>query len=216
MYKLVPVLALIATVPISIYPLVAAELYSPDHLSGPSAVGIHGPDAAVVFVAGMGGGGTGGGMGGVSKGGGNTGGGMGGGSTSGSMGSGSTGGGMGGGSTGGGMGGGSTGGGMGGGSTGGGMGGGSTGGGMGGGTTGGGMGGGNTSGGMFGSPAPSFGRSGSSDWPGNSVEPAYYTYECVAPGGQCSFAAPAALRSTSLRAGARCACAVGQPEGQIR
>jgi hypothetical protein len=171
MYKLVPVLALIATVPISIYPLVAAELYSPDHLSGPSAVGIHGPDAAVVFVAGMGGGGTGGGMGGVSKGGGNTGGGMGGGSTSGSMGSGSTGG---------------------------------------------GMGGGNTSGGMFGSPAPSFGRSGSSDWPGNSVEPAYYTYECVAPGGQCSFAAPAALRSTSLRAGARCACAVGQPEGQIR
>jgi hypothetical protein len=215
MYKLVPVLALIATVPISIYPLVAAELYSPDHLSGPSAVGIHGPDAAVVFVAGMGGGGTGGGMGGVSKGGGNTGGGMGGGSTSGSMGSGSTGGGMGGGSTGGGMGGGSTGGGMGGGTTGGGMGGGSTGGGMGGGSTGGGMGG-NTSGGMFGSPAPSFGRSGSSDWPGNSVEPAYYTYECVAPGGQCSFAAPAALRSTSLRAGARCACAVGQPEGQIR
>jgi hypothetical protein len=207
MYKLVPVLALIATVPISIYPLVAAELYSPDHLSGPSAVGIHGPDAAVVFVAGMGGGGTGGGMGGVSKGGGNTGGGMGGGSTSGSMGSGSTGGGMGGGSTGGGMGGGTTGGGMGGGSTGGGM---------GGGSTGGGMGGGNTSGGMFGSPAPSFGRSGSSDWPGNSVEPAYYTYECVAPGGQCSFAAPAALRSTSLRAGARCACAVGQPEGQIR
>jgi hypothetical protein len=180
MYKLVPVLALIATVPISIDTLAAAELYSPGRLSGPSAVGIHGPDPAVVFVAG-GGGGTGGGRGG-----------------------GSTGGGMGGGSTGGGMGGGSTGGGS--------TGGGSTGGGMGGGSTGGGS----TGGGMFGSPAQSFGGSGSSDWPGNSAQPSYYTYQCATPVGGCSFTAPAALRSTSLRAGARCACAVGQPEGQIR
>jgi hypothetical protein len=151
MYKLVPVLALIATVPISIDALVAAELHSPGRLSRPSAVGIHGPDAAVVFVAGMGGGGTGGGMGG-----------------------GSTGGGMGGGSTGGGM------------------------------------------GGMFGSPAQSFGGSGSSASPENNAQPSYYTYQCATPVGGCSFAAPAALRSTSLRAGARCACAVGQPEGQIR
>jgi hypothetical protein len=133
-----------------------------------------------------------------------------GGSTGGGMGGGSTGGGMGGGSTGGGMGGGSTGGGMGGGSTGGGMGGGSTGGGMGGGSTGGGM------GGMFGSPAQSFGGSGSSASPENNAQPSYYTYQCATPVGGCSFAAPAALRSTSLRAGARCACAVGQPEGQIR
>jgi hypothetical protein len=152
MYKLVPVLALIATVPISIDTLAAAELYSPGRLSGPSAVGIHGPDPAVVFVAG-GGGGTGGG-----RGGGSTGGGMGGGST----------------------------------------------------------GGGSTGGGMFGSPAQSFGGSGSSDWPGNSAQPSYYTYQCATPVGGCSFTAPAALRSTSLRAGARCACAVGQPEGQIR
>jgi len=176
MYKLVPVLALIATVPISIDALVAAELYPPSRLSGLSAVSIHGPDAAVVFVAGMGGGGTGGGRGG-------------------------------------GMGGGSTGGGMGGGSTGGGMGGGSTGGGMGGGNTGGGIGGGNTGGGMFGSPTQSYGGSAS---PADNAQPAYYTYQCTTPVGGCSFAAPAALRSTSLRAGARCACAVGQPEGQIR
>src|SRR6516164_6741469 len=106
MYKFVPVLALIATVPISIDALVAAE-----GLSGLSAVSIHGPDAVVVFVAGMGGGGTGSGRGG-GMGGGSTGGGTGGGSTGGGGGGGSTGGGMGGGSTGGGMGGGSTGGGM--------------------------------------------------------------------------------------------------------
>jgi len=167
MYKFVPVLALIATVPISIDALVAAELYPPGRLSGLSAVGIHGPDAAVVFVAGMGGGGTGSGRGG----------------------------------------------GMGGGSTGGGTGGGSTGGGMGGGSTGGGMGGGSTGGGMFGSPTQSYGGSAS---PADNAQPAYYTYQCTTPVGGCSFAAPAALRSTSLRAGARCACAVGQPEGQIR
>jgi hypothetical protein len=69
-------------------------------------------------------------------------------------------------------------------------------------------------GGMTGAAGGSVGTTGNP--PGTSVQPAYYTYECVTPGGQCSFAAPAALRSTSLRAGARCACAVGQPEGQIR
>ena len=122
MYKFVPVLALIATVPISIDALVAAE-----RLSGLSAVSIHGPDAVVVFVAGMGGGGTGSGM--------------------------------------------------------------------------------------FGSPTQSYGGSAS---PADNAQPAYYTYQCTTPVGGCSFAAPAALRSTSLRAGARCACAVGQPEGQIR
>ncbi len=109
-----------------------------------------------------------------------------------------------------------TGGGMGGGTTGGGMGGGSTGGGMGGGTTGGGMGGGTTGGGMFGSPAPSFGANNSSDWPGNSAQSSYYTYQCTTPAGVCSFVAPASLRSSSLSAGARCACAVGQPEGKVR
>jgi hypothetical protein len=110
------------------------------------------------------------------------------------------------------------GGGMGGSTGGGGMGGSTGGGGMGGGgSTGGGMGGsgGMTGfGGMTGAAGGSVGTTGNP--PGNSVQPAYYTYECVTPGGQCSFAAPAALRSTSLRAGARCACAVGQPEGQIR
>jgi hypothetical protein len=184
MHKFVPVLALIVTVPVSAGALVATELRSVGPFSGNSEVGIHSRDTAVVFVAGMGGGSTGGGMGG---------------------------GGMGGGTTGGGMGGGTTGGGMGGGTTGGGMGGGNTSGGMGGGNTSGGMG-----GGMFGNPAPSFGRGGSSDWPENNPPPAYYTYECVTPGGQCSFTAPAALRSSSLQSGARCACAVGQPEGRVR
>ena len=84
---------------------------------------------------------------------------------------------------------------------------------MGGGSTGGGMGGGSTGGGMFGSPTQSYRGSAS---PADNAQPAYYTYQCTTPVGGCSFAAPAALRSTSLRAGARCACAVGQPEGQIR
>ena len=114
---------------------------------------------------------------------------------------------------------------MGGGSTTGGMGGGGTTGGMGGGSTTGGMGGGGTTGGMgggwggFGDPtgaaAGGFGTTGGSpSW--NSPQPAYYTYQCVTPAGQCSFTAPAALRSSSLQAGARCACAVGQPEGRVR
>jgi len=123
MHKLVPVLALIATVPISIKVLVAAELHSAGPLSVPAALGIHGP-SAVVLVGGMGGGGAGGGMGGGTTGGGNL--------------------------------------------------------------------------------------------PQNSVEPANYTYECVTPGGQCFFAAPAALRSSSLRAGARCSCSQGQAEGRVK
>ena len=186
MHKLILVLMMLTTVPISAGALVATELSSAGPLSGSSAVGIHGTGDAIVLAGGMGGSGTGGGMGGSTigggKGGSSVGGGMGGSTAGGGMGSGATGGG------------------------------GTTGGGMGSGTTGGGMGG----GGMFGSPAPSFGANNSSDWPGNSAQSSYYTYQCTTPAGVCSFAAPAALRSTSLRAGARCACAVGQPEGQIR
>src|SRR5271166_4692876 len=121
----------------------------------------------------------------------------------------------GGGTTGGGMGAGPTGGGMGGPATGGGMGGGATGGGMGGGTTGGGMGSGMTGGGMF-RPAPSFGTSGNGEWPGNSAQPSYYTYQCATSAGGCSFVAPASLRSSSLRVGARCSCSDGLSQGQIK
>ena len=100
-----------------------------------------------------------------------------------------------------------------------GMGGGNTTGGMGGGTTGGmgrGTGGGWGGFGDMTSPAAGgFGTAGGSpSW--NSPQPAYYTYQCVTPAGQCSFTAPAALRSSSLQAGARCACAAGQPEGRVR
>jgi hypothetical protein len=205
MDKLIPLLALIVTASISVSGPAMAEW----RFAGPlSSSFVTGPDAAVVLVAGKGSGGTTGGMGGSTGGGG-----MGGSTGGGGMGGSTGGGGMGGGSTGGGgMGGSTGGGGMGGGSTGGG----GMGGGMGG-STGGGMGGsgGMTGfGGMTGAAGGSVGTTGNP--PGNSVQPAYYTYECVTPGGQCSFAAPAALRSTSLRAGARCACAVGQPEGQIR
>jgi hypothetical protein len=80
-----------------------------------------------------------------------------------------------------------------------------------------GMGGGNTTGGMGAgtTAAGGFGTAGGSpSW--NSPQPAYYTYQCVTPAGQCSFTAPAALRSSSLQAGARCACAAGQPEGRVR
>jgi hypothetical protein len=101
------------------------------------------------------------------------------------------------------------GGGMGGGATtGGGMRGGTIGGGMGGGATTGGMGGGATTGGMGG------GTTG--DLPGNSAQPSYYTYQCTTPAGGCSFVAPASLRSSSLRAGARCSCSDGLSEGQVR
>jgi hypothetical protein len=97
-----------------------------------------------------------------------------------------------------------------------GMGGGTTSGGMRGGTTGGMGGSGATGGGMFGTPAPSFGANGSSDWPGNSAQSSYYTYQCATPAGACSFVAPASRRSSSLRAGARCSCAEGQSQGQIK
>src|SRR6266446_2922760 len=110
MHKLVPVLALIATVPISIKVLVAAELHSAGPLSVPAALGIHGP-SAVVLVGGMGGGGAGGGMGGGGMGGMGAGSMGGGGMGGGGMGAGTLGGGMGVGRTGGGMGGGTTGGG---------------------------------------------------------------------------------------------------------
>jgi len=127
------------------------------------------------------------------------------------------GGGPGGGSTTGGTGGGATTGGMSGGATTGGMGGGATTGGMGGGATTGGMGGdATTGGGMFNGPASNFGTNGSSDWPGNNARPSYYTYQCATPAGGCSFVAPASLRSSSLRAGARCSCSDGLSQGQIK
>ena|SRR6516164_271514 len=89
MHKFVPVLALIATVPIWIDVPVAAELHSAAPLSSPFAIDVAGAGAAVVLVAGKGGG-TGGGA---------TTGGMGGGATTGGMGGGATTGGMGGGAT---------------------------------------------------------------------------------------------------------------------
>jgi|SRR6516162_7444486 len=97
MHKFVPVLALIATVPIWIDVPVAAELHSAAPLSSPFAIDVAGAGAAVVLVAGKGGGtgggATTGGMGGATTGG------MGGGATTGGMGGGATTGGMGGGAT---------------------------------------------------------------------------------------------------------------------
>ena len=112
-------------------------------------------------------------------------------------------------------------GGMGGGATTGGMGGGATTGGMGGGATTGGMGsgaptGGKFGGGMFNNPPPSFGTNSGSGWPGDNAQPSYYTYQCVTSSGQCSFVAPASLRASSLRVGARCSCSDGQSQGQVR
>jgi len=112
-------------------------------------------------------------------------------------------------------------GGMGGGATTGGMGGGATTGGMGGGATTGGMGSGAPTGSMFGggmfnNPPPSFGTNSGSGWPGDSAQPSYYTYQCVTSSGQCSFVAPASLRASSLRVGARCSCSDGQSQGQVR
>jgi hypothetical protein len=120
-----------------------------------------------------------------------------------------------------------------GGTTGGGMGGGTSGGGMSsGGTTGGGMSGGASRGGMnsgggmgggrsgfdslFGAPAAGFGATDDTEPPGNAAQPAYYTYQCITPVGQCSFVAPAALRSSALRAGAGCSCQNGQSQGQVK
>ena len=85
--------------------------------------------------------------------------------------------------------------------------GGGTGGGMGG-MTGGGMGG--MTGGGMGSGATTGG------WPGNGAQPSYYTYQCATSAGECSFVAPASLRSSSLRPGARCSCSDGMSQGQIK
>ena len=161
MHKFVPVLALIATVPIWIDVPAAAELHSAGPLSRPFAIDLAGVGAAVVLIAGKGGG-------------------PGGGSTTGGTGGGATTGGMGGATTGG----------------------------MGGGAT--------TGGGMFNGPASNFGTNGSSDRPGNNARPSYYTYQCATPAGGCSFVAPAWLRSSSLRAGARCSCSDGLSQGQIK
>jgi len=152
MHKFVPVLALIATVPIWIDVPVAAELHSAAPLSSPFAIDVAGAGAAVVLVAGKGGG-------------------TGGGATTGGMGGGATTGGMGGGAT--------------------------------------------TGGGMFNGPS-NFGTNGSSDRPGSDAQPSYYTYQCATPAGGCSFVAPAWLRSSSLRAGARCSCSDGLSQGQIK
>ena len=145
--------ALIATVPIWIDVPVAAESHSAGPLSRPFAIDLAGAGAAVVLVAGKGGG----------PGGGSTLGGMGGDATTGGMGGGAT-----------------------------------------------------TGGGMFNGPASNFGTNGSSDWPGNNARPSYYTYHCATPAGGCSFVAPASLRSSSPRAGARCSCLDGLSQGQIK
>ena len=149
----------------------AAELHSAGPLSRPFAIDLAGAGAAVVLVAGKGGG----------PGGGSTIGGMGGDATTGGMAGGGTTGGMSGGATTGGMGGGAT-----------------------------------TGGGMFNGPASNFGTNGSSDWPGNNARPSYYTHQCGTRAGGCSFVAPASLRSSSLRAGARCSCSDGLSQGQIK
>ena len=72
----------------------------------------------------------------------------------------------------------------------------------------GGMGGGTTTGGMGG------GMTG--DWPGSNAQPSYFTYQCATPAGACSFVAPASLRSSSLRVGARCSCSDGLSQGRIK
>jgi len=189
MDKLLPLLALIVTASISVGPSAAGEARFAGPPSHPFATDAAEGDAAVVLVGGMGGGATTGGMGG-----GATTGGMGGGATTGGMGGGAMTGGMGGGATTGGMGGGAATGGMGGGAPTGGM----------------------FGGGMFNNPPPSFGTNSGSGWPGDSAQPSYYTYQCVTSSGQCSFVAPASLRASSLRVGARCSCSDGQSQGQVR
>ena len=81
---------------------------------------------------------------------------------------------------------------------------------------GGGTGGGMFSDGMPNNPAPSLGANSSSGSPANSAQPSYYTYQCATPAGGCSFVAPASLRSSSLRAGARCSCSDGLSQGQLK
>jgi len=188
MDKLLPLLALIVTASISVGPSATGESRFASPPSHPFATGAAEGDDAVVLVGGMGGGATTGGMGG--------------GAMTGGMGGGVTGG----------MGGGATTGGMGGGATTGGMGGGATTGGMGSGAPTGSM----FGGGMFNNPPPSFGTNSGSGWPGDSAQPSYYTYQCVTSSGQCSFVAPASLRASSLRVGARCSCSDGQSQGQVR
>jgi hypothetical protein len=190
MHKLLPLLPLIVTTSISVGRPAAAEWRLAGPLSDRFATDM-GTDATFVLVGGKGGG-------------------MSGGGTTGGMGGGTTTGGMGGSTTTGGMESGTTTGGMGGSTTTGGMGGTATTGGMGGGTTSGGMG-----GAMSNNPAPGFGtnNSGSSD---NNAQPSYYTYQCAIPGGGCSIVAPAALRSSSFRPGARCSCSNGLSQGQIK
>jgi len=188
MDKLLPLLALIVMASISVGPSAAGEPRFAGPPSHPFATDAAEGDAAVVLVGGMGGGATTGGMGG--------------GAMTGGMGGGVTGG----------MGGGATTGGMGGGATTGGMGGGATTGGMGSGAPTGSM----FGGGMFNNPPPSFGTNSGSGWPGDSAQPSYYTYQCVTSSGQCSFVAPASLRASSLRVGARCSCSDGQSQGQVR
>ena len=198
MDKLLPLLALIVTASISVGPSAAGEARFAGPPSHPFATDAAEGDAAAVLVGGMGGGATTGGMGG--------------GAMTGGMGGGAMTSGMGGGPTTGGMGGGATTGGMGGGATTGGMGGGAATGGMGSGAPTGGM----FGGGMFNNPPPSFGTNSGSGWPGDSAQPSYYTYQCVTSSGQCSFVAPASLRASSLRVGARCSCSDGQSQGQVR
>jgi hypothetical protein len=187
MYKLAPVLILTAVAGVSLpVPVVAApRLMAP--LSGPSAV----PQAALVLVGGMHGGGMGGMIGGGM--GGMTGGGMGG-TTAGGMG-GMTVGGM-GGTTGGGMGG-------------------MTGGGMSG-ITGGSMGG-MAGGGMpaYGGAA-GYGGTSADGYQGNggsyaSGEGRQQYYQCIAPHGQCSVTSSPG----SLRHGASCTCLVAG-QGKIK
>ena len=80
----------------------------------------------------------------------------------------------------------------------------------------GGMGGGMIGGGMPNNPAPSLGTNSGSGSPANSAQPSYYTYQCAIPGGGCSIVAPASLRSSSFRSGARCSCSNGLSQGQIK
>ena len=191
MHKLLPLLGLILTASLPEGLPAAAAWRFAGPLPSTFVSGGSGRGAVVVLVAGKGGG-------------------MGGGATTGGMGGGATTGGMGGGAMTGGMGGGAATGGMGGGATTGGMGGGAATGGMGGGAFGG------TGGGMFNDSAASFGTNNSSGWPGDSAHSSYYTYQCVTPTGQCSFVAPASLRASSLRAGARCSCSDGLSQGQVK
>jgi hypothetical protein len=198
MHKLVPIVVLIATASTFCHATVAAELRFASPQDHASAIDVSGYGDAILPVAGMGGGGTGGGM---TGGGGGTGAGMGG-TTSGGMG-GTTGGGM-GGTTGGGMGG----------TTGGGMGG-MTGGGMGN-MTGGGMTG-MTGRGVDGTTgsreAPASGGGdpyGRSETTADPPQPLQY-YHCITQHGQCSVSSALG----SLRSGAACSCLFGG-KGKIK